>query len=106
MKPTILIDIKRVFKVLLLLIIVCGCSRNNTAEYEQKTPAAIGKADAINIAKDEALKRNWSKIEVEGAVFTNGCWEIDLLHVPYIPGGFARVYVTSMGKVTAYHGGE
>src|SRR5688572_28205705 len=83
-----------------------GTPGEANSETAQEAVVTITKEQVIDLAKKEALKRNWSGIEVEDVTFTNGSWKVDLWHIPHQVGGFATVEITSAGKVKAYHPGE
>jgi hypothetical protein len=95
----------------LLVTAVGSCSRNNrdSQRESEKVPeqvSVISKEDAIEIAKKEAIKRNWTQIRVDDVTFTNRYWEISLRHIPNITGGYAIVHVSTTGKLIEYYPGE
>ncbi len=64
------------------------------------------KDDPISIAKQEAYKWGWKKVEISSASFVDGRWVVQLWKLPKTPGLHATVEVSEDGKVIAATGGR
>lgn len=62
--------------------------------------------DPISIAKQEAYKWGWKKVEVSNARLVDGRWVVQIWKLPKTPGLHATVEVSEDGKVIAASGGR
>jgi hypothetical protein len=67
----------------------------------------IGCAEAIEVAKNEAVRRGWKESDVQNARTSarridNGNWSVLLRRIPAVFGGHALIEVSREGKVIEY----
>lgn len=62
--------------------------------------------DPISIAKHEAYKRGWKKVEVSNTRFVDGRWLVTVWKLPATPGNYVTIEVSPDGEVLGATGGR
>lgn len=86
----------QLFVIVLAFTNGCASTKSPTGEPE------IGREQAIELAKREALRRGWKDFEVRRAELESGWWRVWLEAVPSVPGGHATVEISKDGKQVRY----
>jgi len=91
--------------VLWFLVLHCsGCGR--PSGKTQQVTTITNESQAVALAKQEALRRNWTEITIQNARFDTGCWRVSVAHLPLTPGLSAVVYVSTNGSILKFEEGE
>jgi hypothetical protein len=62
--------------------------------------------DPISIAKQEAYKRGWKKVEVSNSRFVDGRWLVTLWQLPLTPDHYVIIEVSPDGRVIGASSGR
>jgi hypothetical protein len=77
-----------------LILSLSGCSRESNKSKEQ----------AIAVAKQEALRRGWNRIEVDDVRLDGTNWIVIVWRLPKTPDANAFVEVSSNGNLVSFNG--